>query len=392
MRATKRPVGVGPAGFFKESKGMTVHKLSPVSDGETMRPFDAGVSLQYREWSIAQAIVKTRALRTFSHGAVCHPIHRSVRCAVRGDLQSVFDDLALSMGLLAQRLGVGNLLLEGPGVFVHAVGAKKSGYCSCTLEVWADSKMRAEETRATLLQIVGERRITAPMFTLDWQFNAGDSLNSSSFEEIAQEELHDEAYPMLGEPVLRFVNRYLMGNETVLIILGPPGAGKTRLVRGILGELSRRKGESAEIMYTCDKKALEGDEIFVNFITGSHDAFVIEDADHILTPRTNGNHDLHRFLAIADGVVRAQGRKIIFTTNLPNVGDLDDALLRPGRCFAAIHTRALTPAEAERLVAKLCGADVERGRQALASVLTPGMKSCSVASVYRACAPDAVAR
>jgi len=39
---------------------------------------------------------------------------------------------------------------------------------------------------------------------------------------------------------------------------------------------------------TCDKRALESDEIFVNFITGSHDAFVIEDADHILTPRANG--------------------------------------------------------------------------------------------------------
>jgi len=42
------------------------------------------------------------------------------------------------------------------------------------------------------------------------------------------------------------------------------------------------------------------------------------------------NVDLHRFLAIADGVVRAQGRKIIFTTNLPSVGDIDDALVRPG--------------------------------------------------------------
>jgi hypothetical protein len=93
-------------------------------------------------------------------------------------------------------------------------------------------------------------------------------------------------------------------------------------------------------MYTCDKKALESDAIFVNFITGSHDAFVVEDADHILTPRANGNQDLHRFLAIADGVIRAQGRKITFTTNLPNVGDLDDALVRPGRCFAAIHATA----------------------------------------------------
>ena len=87
-------------------------------------------------------------------------------------------------------------------------------------------------------------------------------------------------------------------------------------------------------MYTADKRALENDEIFVDFITGVHDAFVIEDADHLLRARTNGNHDLHRFLAIADGVVRAQKRKIIFTTNLPNIRDLDDPTRAVDECSA----------------------------------------------------------
>jgi hypothetical protein len=88
------------------------------------------------------------------------------------------------------------------------------------------------------------------------------------------------------------------------------------------------------------------------FITGSHDAFVIEDADHLLMARANGNVDLHRFLAVADGVVRAQGRKIIFTNNLPNVGDIDEALVRPGRCFATVRTRPLQRSEAESLLAR----------------------------------------
>ena len=105
--------------------------------------------------------------------------------------------------------------------------------------------------------------------------------------------------------------------------------------------MSARKADSAKVLYTADKRALESDEIFVEFITGSHDAFVIEDADHLLMARANGNVDLHRFLAVADGGVRAQGRKIIFTTNLPNIGDIDEALVRPGRCFATVRTRAL---------------------------------------------------
>src|SRR6185295_19172744 len=147
-------------------------------------------------------------------------------------------------------------------------------------------------------------------------------------------------------PVNAFITAYLEAPECILILLGPPGTGKTRLVRAILAEISRRKGENAEVMYTADKLALAGDEIFVEFITGSHDAFVIEDTDHLLKARTSGNEEMHRFLEIADGVARSQGRKVIFTTNLPNVTDIDDALIRPGRCFAVKTLRSLTSDEA----------------------------------------------
>jgi hypothetical protein len=44
----------------------------------------------------------------------------------------------------------------------------------------------------------------------------------------------------------------------------------------------------------------------LRFITGSQHTFVVEDADHLLRPRAKGNENLHRFLAIADGVVRSQ--------------------------------------------------------------------------------------
>lgn len=105
----------------------------------------------------------------------------------------------------------------------------------------------------------------------------------------------------------QFIERYLSAPETVLILLGPPGMGKTRLVLAILAAMSRRKEDSALAMYTADKNALEGDEIFVEFITGLHDAFVIEDADHLLQPRSDGNRNLHRFLMIADAVALARG-------------------------------------------------------------------------------------
>src|SRR5213075_1558799 len=127
---------------------------------------------------------------------------------------------------------------------------------------------------------------------------------------------------------------------------------------------------------------LESDGIFVKFITGTHDAFVVEDADHLLKPRVDGNEHLHRFLTIADGVVRSQGRKIIFSTNLPNVGDLDEALIRPGRCFARLNVRSLTAAEAEKLAVRVAAGDPEKLQRVANAFAVLTERSYSLASVY----------
>jgi SpoVK/Ycf46/Vps4 family AAA+-type ATPase len=223
------------------------------------------------------------------------------------------------------------------------------------------------------------------MFSIDWHFlTSGGDLESASIEEMANDVLYDRAYPEIKDGVRGFIERYLGAPETVLVLQGPPGTGKTRLIRAILGEMSRRKGEQAQALYTGDMRALASDQIFVKFITGGDDAFVIEDADHLLKPRADGNQHLHRFLTIADGVVRSQGRKIIFSTNLPNVGDLDDALIRPGRCFARIHVRTLTSAEAQALAEEIAAGDAERLTRASLALAAEGGRKRSLAEIYQA--------
>jgi len=331
---------------------------------------------------IQEAIFKSRLVHAFETGGSRYPIYRRVRFAARVELEALLDAVALDTAWHVERLDQNSLILDAEGLYGTGWGGRKADYCSFVFHIHADSPQRAEEATQRILGKAAATRITEPMFTVNWCFVTGNGdIESASIEELADDVLIDEAYPEIQGGVQAFVERYLDAKETVLVLQGPPGTGKTRLIRAILGEISRRKDGESEALYTGDMKALQTDQIFVKFITGWDDAFVVEDADHLLKPRCDGNEHLHRFLTIADGVVRSQGRKIIFSTNLPNVGDLDEALIRPGRCFARVNVRALTADEARKLAIRVADGDpakLERAHKAF-----EGSRSHSLASVYQ---------
>lgn len=103
----------------------------------------------------------------------------------------------------------------------------------------------------------------------------------------------------------------------------------------------------------------------------------------MLTPRADGNRSLHRFLAVSDGLLQPHGRRLIFSTNLPSKLSIDEALMRPGRCFACVPARKLSMAEARAVVADLHPDDtaVEAVMAMLALV---SASSVSLADVYAA--------
>jgi hypothetical protein len=346
--------------------------FAPTYMSQAHQPFSG---LTKRVAYLADFVAQNRIVRALEEGVGRYPVYRVLRFAARVELEVLLDAIALDPAWRVERIHAESLVLDAPGLFVSAYGSRKAEYCSCVFYVWAADVARAEEAKAQILAKAGSTRITEPMFTIEWNFlTSRGELESADMEEMADDVLHDGAYPEIRGGVRDFIASYLHARETVLVLQGPPGTGKTRLIRAILGEISRRKAEPAECLYTGDMKALASDEIFVKFITGRHDAFVVEDADHLLKPRADGNDHLHRFLTIADGVVRSQGRKIIFSTNLPNVGDLDDALIRPGRCFARIHVRNLSAAEARALAEEMgsSGFVADEGRRH------------SLAEIYRA--------
>lgn len=347
-------------------------------------PMNFQVSVNFSKIGYEQAWLKGLLAQALATGDRTFSVFRDGQLTVRREPMEVLDQLAGLRDWCALRTDSHVLALRSVGVFAIVGVSGSADRCSVTLQVWADIGERAEALQQRIFSSLRADEIDDVAFSLNWRFLDGKGeVRRASTEERASERLLDEAYPVLAG-VEDFIEEYLDGPEPVLVLQGAPGTGKTRLIRAILGSISRRRGETAAVLYTGDSGVLENEEVFLEFIVDWHRAFVVEDADHLLTPRSAGNQTLHRFLNIADGIASAHGKKIIFSTNLPSARDIDEALVRPGRCFAHIYLQGLQAEEAVRLLNRLCDGDPERREAALASLNLVDRQTASVAAVYAA--------
>jgi SpoVK/Ycf46/Vps4 family AAA+-type ATPase len=163
----------------------------------------------------------------------------------------------------------------------------------------------------------------------------------------------EEMYPFLkGESLGDYYDRYMESSANILLLIGPPGTGKTTFIRGLLAH------RNASAIVTYDAGILDTQ------------VMVLEDSDAFLKSRSDGNTMMHRFLNVGDGLVTTKGKKMIFSTNLPSIRDIDSALIRPGRCFDIVTFDALNYDEAKKLGDKL------------GVVVDAGASSFSIAEVF----------
>jgi SpoVK/Ycf46/Vps4 family AAA+-type ATPase len=167
----------------------------------------------------------------------------------------------------------------------------------------------------------------------------------------------EEMYPFLnGESLNDYYDRYMESSANILLLIGPPGTGKTTFIRGLLAH------RNCSAIVTYDAGILEKDGFFAKFIEDDAEIMVLEDSDAFLKSRSDGNTMMHRFLNVGDGLVTTKGKKMIFSTNLPSIRDIDSALVRPGRCFDILTFDTLSYADANKLAAKL-GVEVDKDKK-----------------------------
>lgn len=193
-----------------------------------------------------------------------------------------------------------------------------------------------------------------------WQYG------NPSYRNIKSSRLGDPAfnefYPWITEGIESYIEKYLASKASVLLLIGPPGTGKSTLIR------SMRTSPNARLFLADSEPLAREEDPFEKLSQLFHhteytededgsrakkkvfdqNILIVEDADDIIGSRSEGNKNMTRLLSLTNGLDNSEQVKVIISTNLDEIDKVDKALLRPGRCFDILAFRFLTIEEAQK--------------------------------------------
>lgn len=182
---------------------------------------------------------------------------------------------------------------------------------------------------------------------IDWCYPYGSSFNIAKFPLKKPKIFHPESYPFIKN-VDEWIDGYLNSPETVLILNGPVGTGKSTLIAHLISKAKMK------VITAFDEKVMSNDNLYISFISEDYDLLILEDADRLLMERIGKDNDImSKLLNVAEGIINIGNKKVIFTANLPNLDVIDPAIKRPGRCYDLLQFRELTMEESNVIRKKI---------------------------------------
>lgn len=147
-------------------------------------------------------------------------------------------------------------------------------------------------------------------------------------------------FPHVDKTPAQMLTEFESSDANVLFLYGEAGLGKTQFIR----EMISIKNKSGGKVYMADTVEVFQHPALVPFIHDLKDGswFVTEDSTEMVAKRTEGNSLMAGILNASEGI-SSGNVKFIISANITSLKDVDSALIRPGRTFAAYQFKSFTP-------------------------------------------------
>lgn len=263
-------------------------------------------------------------------------------------------------------LDIDYLLILGKNYYITIFVTNFLNKTSLKILIKSSSFSINEKVNKEIVDLIKDKKFDSSCANIRWFYkNSRGNIEYEDVQETITDIIHPESYPYILD-INKFIESYINSDEQVLIFVGPAGTGKTRFIKYIIKTLFKKyekninskntydfeENDNIRINYTTDMEVLEQEKIFIDLLNKNTIGFVLEDIDESLKARKNGNMLMHKILNASDGIF-ANKTKIILSTNLEDINNIDSALLRDGRCFAVVNTRLLSNSEGQKLIRKL---------------------------------------
>jgi tRNA uridine 5-carbamoylmethylation protein Kti12 len=230
----------------------------------------------------------------------------------------------------------------------------QSSLTGLTLRVLSSSisscKKYIEEIQVTLsdLIVVDEALVSYTIL----QNDNSETLNETFYQDTIEVDFNPVATPFI-EDVNAYIEKFLNSKAPVLILQGEPGTGKTTFVKYLLQTMQSKvqeKREDFKAMYSFDENIFYLSDFYKRIIYDDYDVLVLEDINEVLYKNQDEDklNPINKFLSVTDGLI-SKYKKIIITTNIESKHHINQALLRPGRCYDVIPFRKLEGIEIDNL-------------------------------------------